>query len=505
MEEFTRGVHASLKPRDTAYTIANDGRRLIECDRVSVAIRKGSKCVIEAVSGQDLFDKRSNTVRLLGRLATAVVASGEPIWYTGDTTNMAPQVEDAVQEYVDESHSKTVAVLPLQRPLPLDEAEEDPDKRPEPERAVGALIVEQIEDARVPQKMLQRVGVVTQHSSTALANALEHNNLFLLPLWRVLGKARWLVKARTLPKTTLVAGGILAVVLFLTLWQKTLKMQATGTLQPVTRRNVYVEVDNSDVVQVLVELGDMVREGQLLARLDNPDLNAAVKGLQGDLEATQERIYTLRSTLALGREGGAQKRMQSQSLEGELSELVAKRSHLEKQLGHYEEKRSKLEVRSPIAGQVVTWNVKNLLRDRPLRRGETLMQIFDLRGAWHLEVEMPDKRMGHILQSQFEENEDELKVEFILESESNVTHVGKIKRVDASAEVRGDEGNTVLIEVEISDQVKEKLLAGLPPGASLRPGATVRAKVDCGSRSVGYVLFHDLIAFIQSKILFRWF
>ena len=65
LEDFTRTVHASLNPRETAYTIVNEGRRLIECDRVTVAIRRGKKCRIEAISGQDLFDKRSNTVRLL--------------------------------------------------------------------------------------------------------------------------------------------------------------------------------------------------------------------------------------------------------------------------------------------------------------------------------------------------------------------------------------------------------------------------------------------------------
>ena len=129
LEDFTRAVHASLDPREAAYTIANEGRRLIECDRVSVAIRKGKKCKIEAISGQDLFDKRSNTVRLLGKLATAVVASGDAVWYTGDTRDLPPQVEDAVQEYVDEAHSKTVAVLPLRRPAPPEE--DDPKKRVE--------------------------------------------------------------------------------------------------------------------------------------------------------------------------------------------------------------------------------------------------------------------------------------------------------------------------------------------------------------------------------------
>ena len=113
IEEFARLIHESLDPRQTAYTIANEGRRLIGCDRVCLAIRRGNRCRVEAVSGQDLFDKRSNTIRLLNKLATAVVSVEEPMWYTGDTTNLAPQVEKVVDEYVDESHSKAVVVIPL--------------------------------------------------------------------------------------------------------------------------------------------------------------------------------------------------------------------------------------------------------------------------------------------------------------------------------------------------------------------------------------------------------
>ena len=60
-DRFARTVHDSLEPRTTAYTIANEGRRLIGCDRVSVAVRRGNRCVIDAVSGQDTMDSRANT------------------------------------------------------------------------------------------------------------------------------------------------------------------------------------------------------------------------------------------------------------------------------------------------------------------------------------------------------------------------------------------------------------------------------------------------------------
>jgi hypothetical protein len=36
----------------------------------------------------------------------------------------------------------------------------------------------------------------------------------------------------------------------------------------------------------------------------------------------------------------------------------------------------------------------------------------------------------------------------------------------------------------------------------LRPGATVTTKIYCGRASIGYVWLHDLIAFVQTKILF---
>ncbi len=38
--------------KDTAYTIVNEGRRLIECDRVSVAMLKGTKAKVVAISGK---------------------------------------------------------------------------------------------------------------------------------------------------------------------------------------------------------------------------------------------------------------------------------------------------------------------------------------------------------------------------------------------------------------------------------------------------------------------
>lgn len=486
LEEFTRVVHASLEPRETAYTIANEGRRLIECDRVSVAIRHGGRATIESVSGQDLFDKRSNTVRLLGKLASAVVATGDPVWYSGDTQDLAPQVEKAVQDYVDESHTKTIAVLPLRKPK--DEEEEAAEEREPDEPPIGALIIEQIEDSRIPQSMLQRVDVVAKHSSTALANALEHNSLFLMPLWRTIGKAKWLVRARTLPKTLAVAGAVVAVLVALAVVPADFELEAKGTLEPVDRSDVFARIDGV-VDEVLVEHGDSVEKSQELAHLRNTDLQVAIEDILGQLATTREQILTTQRTLLQSRLNAEQQ----SRLEGELWGLRQKLTSLLAQQKLYLEKKEDLIVRSPRQGQIITWDVRNRLIHRPVQRGQVLMRVADPTGPWQLELHMAEDRMGHIVRAQ-KQLQENLDVTYILATEPGEERTGEVSEVHLNAEVRGDEGNTVLIKVAIDQNELPELL---------RPGATVTGKLDCGTRSIGYVWFHDLIAFIQSRILFR--
>jgi multidrug efflux pump subunit AcrA (membrane-fusion protein) len=611
LEDFTRVVHGSLEPRETAYTIANEGRRLIECDRVSVAIRRGKKCVIESISGQDLFDKRSNTVRLLGKLATAVVTSGDTVWYTGDTRDLPPQVEDAVQAYVDEAHSKTVAVLPLQRPAPPEDEEHSERTKAEP--PIGALIIEQIEDSRVGGALVQRAEVVCRHSSTALANALEHQNLFLMPVWRALGKARWVVQTRTLPKTLTITAVVLAVLAGLAMWPAAFTLESKGTLEPVVRQDVFAGIDGR-VEELFCAHGDTVPKDKTLARLQNPDLEVAISGVTGDRLANSERLNAVRHSLVVEKKLSVDERIR---LEGERMELEQKALTFDNQWALYKIKQKELDVKSPITGLVVTWDVRNRLIHRPVKQGQLLLRVADPAGPWQLELHMAENRVGHIVEYQHELYEkareklremlreetraklgeaaaaedvdkavdaalaaipdeklhekivaqlrqrlgnqlqalmanvsdqdlkakldavlkektyddarakleailpdvndaelagrlrelaaeapeassDVLSVSYILATEPGTTHWGTVKEIHRSAEVRPDrpdEGNTVLIKVAI-DKTE------LP---NLRPGATVTAHVYCGKQPLGYVLLHDVIAFIESKVLFRYF
>lgn len=496
LEEFTRLIHSSLDPRLTAFIIANEARRLIECDRVSVALRRGLRCPIEAISGQDVVNKRSNTVQRLGDLARVVVAGEEPVWYNGDTSQLAPQVEAALQDYVDESHSKTVIVMPLAPPPPAVTSDEDEEEQKEhTPPPVGALIVEQIEDDRITPQLRQRVETVTTHASVALGNAVEHNQLFLMPLWRTLGKSKVIVAARNLPKTILVAGCILAFILAMIFVPWDFKVHATGALQPVERRDVFAGVDGV-VEEVAVRHGQEVQKEQVLVRLRNTELKQALLEIEGQIATNQKQLAAIQKTLSETRMLSAQDRAR---LTGQRAELEARQINLLAQRAVLREKEKELIVASPMDGEVVTWDVFNRLIFRPVNRGQVLLRVADTTAEWQLELHMPEYRIGEVLKARQAFREDnpgeDLTVEYVLATEPGRVREGQITEIHMAAEVMGEEGNVVLIKVAVDEEDFKDL--------QLRPGATVSAKVLCGKRSVGYVWFHDVIAFIQSRVLFR--
>ena len=294
IEQFSRAVHENLDLRQTAYTIANEGRRLIGCDRVSVVLRRG-RWKVEAVSGQDVFDARSSQVQLLGKLASRVIETGEPFWFNGQTEDLSPQLETAVHDYVDESHTKTISVIPLRRPEHATDnmkREEGEEERQFQGEILGALVVEQIEDSSQQEEFSKGVELISEHSSRALANAIDYNSIPLTPVWRLLGKSKVLVTARNLPKTVLAVAGVAAIIVALFLIPAPFKVSGSATLTPVVQREVFVAVEG-EVIEVPVDHGDQVQQGQLVAKLRNTELERQYKQFTGDREKTLTTLQAL--------------------------------------------------------------------------------------------------------------------------------------------------------------------------------------------------------------------
>ena len=199
LEGFTHTIHASLDMKESAYSVVNDGKRLVGCDRLSVCLKVGGRTMIEAVSGQEVVEQRANLIREMTKLCKMVLRSGEDLVYTGNTEGFAPDLRDVLEGYVDESGSKAVVVTLLHKP------ESDASKEKVP---FGCVVAEQIGDEMAPTDMHARTEVVARHASTALWNASEYDKT-MLPLLKLVGSPWRFFRGRTLAKILAVAAAIL--------------------------------------------------------------------------------------------------------------------------------------------------------------------------------------------------------------------------------------------------------------------------------------------------------
>jgi hypothetical protein len=172
-------------------------------------------------------------------------------------------------------------------------------------------------------------------------------------------------------------------------------------------------------------------------------------------------------------------------------------------------KRDMLNVTSPIDGVVGRWQVERELLNRTVTPQSQLMTIMQIDGEWEIEIFMPEHRMGHITREHHRRNKDGdplLPVTFILATKPSEKFTGRVVEIAETAEVRGEDGNTVKIRVAFDDQeaIKQALAGGDNDFTGIRPGAAVTAKIYCGEAPIGYVWLHDLVGWVQSKILFRF-
>jgi len=505
VERFSRAVHESLDPVATAFVLANEARRIIGCDRVSVLVRRRRKLRLEAVSGQESVERRASAVQAIESLVRVVATAGDPLWHPDPARELPPQIEEELEHYIDESHASALAIIPLEKPKPtpvvkpggvdavaVAKAEAMPRTAPEP---IGALVAEWFSSSTFDEGKRARVDLVAEHGKVALSNALVHTGLPLYGVIDLLGKSRALTTARNLPRTVLAAVSALAALLALVLIPAELRLEGKGTLEPVHRRDVYAGIDG--VVEKLepgLEHGAEVKGGQLLATLRNTDLEVALTDVLGRKASSEEQLVATRRALLEDKKISADEKTR---LAGRAAQLQREIESLEQQRILYETKKHDLEVKSPIDGVIVTWQVRDRLTLRPVEKGQSLMSIADKTGPWELEVHMPDDRLGHVNRAALAAKQAgrELTVDYILATDPGTRHRGTVKEIHEQAEVRGEAGNTVLVRVTIDPTLHEK--------EELGAGASVTARIACGKRPLGYVWFHDVLAFIQSQVLFR--
>lgn len=479
--QFVERIHASLDLKTTAYQIANEGRPVVGCDRLSMAVVRGSRCRLLSVSGVDTINRRANVVRHLERLCAAVVAVGEPFWHPRSSAEAPPEIENPMVDYLDAAHVKALAVIPLRRPQEARQGGSG--------EVLGVLIVEQFH-GEFDDRLEQSVGSVLGHCGAALGNALELERVPLARFWRTVGKARWLVRARQLPKTLLALLALVGAAIALATVPADFEIEVPGELQPAVRREVFAPYDGI-VSELAVDHGSPVKSGQTLVQIRRPELDFERQRVLGELQTARKKLAATEAERLQNLRQTEEQRRRYGQLTAEEEELREAIRGLEKQRGVLEAQQSELRVASPIDGEVITWDLRQLLNSRPVARGQALMTVADCQGPWVLELRIPDDRVAHVLKAERSMG-PRLDMSFILATDPGNHRQAKLELMGLRAEAAEAGDPFVLATAAIEDDA-------IPDRV---PGATVAAKIHCGRRPVGYVWFRDLIEAIQRWILF---
>jgi multidrug efflux pump subunit AcrA (membrane-fusion protein) len=368
-------------------------------------------------------------------------------------------------------------------PLCHASSESPPSDRSPPQ---GLLVAESFSAGQPDEVLWAHTAELARLSSSALGNALSHHSLPLLSLQTRLARLASNIAKRPVA-AVLGVGVVTALITLLAVVPADFAVQVDGSLQPQRRSHLFAPSDGV-IDEVLAEHGDHVSRGDVLLRIRSPALDLDESRLGGELQTAQARLEAVRSSRSRPTDGAAagdQDRLASDELQ-----IVEQIKGLENQLEVLQKWRRELAVASPYDGIVLTWNTHQLLGNRPVKQGQSLLTIADAAGPWALELQIPDRQAGHVLAGQ-RAGDEKLAVSFLLASDPALTHHGHLDRLAAATDSSG--GKTVTEAIVTLDEP-------LPEGT--RAGSRVTARVHCGRRSLGYVWLHDLIDFLRTSLLF---
>jgi hypothetical protein len=474
--EYSALIHEKLDLRATASAIANEARRLLGCDRVAVLACQGRHPKLTAISGAESFDRRSGVVRGLEAAGRSVVAVGEPLCSPDDTDDLPPQVAEQLQALLDETHARGLLLMPLRA------------GQAESAQPAGLLSVEQF-NREIDAPLRKRAEMIAAASGLALAQAIEYDRLplrglltWLAAMLRLGSGSRW--------SPALAAGGLVAIAaVLLGVIPAELTVEARGRAMPVRRQNVFAPSD-AVVVELTQAGGADVKQAQLLAKLHSPALDISQSELVGKQRTVQEDLLAAETELLRGEtEGSDAKSLQTRTqTAGRVQQLKEELRGLDAQLQIVRQQLAELNVKSPLAGVVITWDAQRQLAGRPVKRGDSLVTVADLTGPWELLLDVPDGRAGPVLAAR--QPVEGHAVTFQLGTDPGVVRTARVTNVSPATELSPERTPSVLVTAALPES--EKL--------TLRPGATVVARIHCGRRSLGYVWLHELWEAVRLRL-----
>lgn len=498
LETFARLVHGSLNPTEVGYHVVNEGRRLVETDRVSVAVRQGFRPQVIAISGADVVEKRSNLVQLMRALFEAVIDWGEKLVYSGAKDDaLPPKVIKALDAYLAESNSKFLVVMPL------------PDEREtaKKKKARSAIMMESFETSQDLDQKVARLEVIGRHATTALYNSAEYKRIPMRFIWFPLAKVQDGLGGKAQAIVTLVGLSLVALILAMIFVPYPLRMDATGTFQPVKRATLYAPVPGQvKAIAPWLTPGKRITEDHELMQLFDLDLRTKIIELRQQIAEANHAINTLSKSQDLENKFKVgEQQINLRAKNEELSDLARRTNANLADPGTFF-------IKSPISGIILTADFKEIM-NRPVKPNEPLLRVGQVDpknpklGDWEVELKIPQKHIGQVLRAfKTKEGAEELDVDVLLKTMPTAVFKGKLRRDKIALQAQNerdahDEPEPVVLAwVRVhGDDIPARYRI---PLTELVTSTEVNTRIRCGDRAMGYSLFYGVWEFLYEKVVF---
>ncbi len=424
--DLLRTVEAAETFRSATVSMVNALREHLQVHGIVLGFVKGptGRCRVESISGLAEFDSSSNRTQMLEDSLDECL--------TRERLTIAP-TDDSQNRDTLLAHEKLRNELQVERivshPLQTGDGE-----------TIGVwLAIEESINPRSDQ-VASLLRVAAPRVAEGLALARRADSSLFGSRSRSKNRSRWFT-------TALIVVAAITAIMFIPV---PYRIHCECAAEPEVRR--FIVAPNEGLIEkTFVEPGDVVKSGQLLARMDGRDVRWELAGLA----AEKEKARKDHDTSLIGGDAA-----DAQRANLELKRIEAREQVLIRQ-------RDQLELSSPIEGIVLDGHLDRV-ENAPVTIGQALYEVAPLSPV-SVEVaitgeEYANVRSGYEVTVRFDGVDDEF--------------TGTIDRIHPRSEVR--DGDNVFIAEVALDNADEKL----------RPGMSGYARIKGQTRSLGWNLFH---------------
>lgn len=244
-----------------------------------------------------------------------------------------------------------------------------------------------------------------------------------------------------------IAAGVLACFALIFASPTELTILAQGTLQPSEQRFVFASAEGY-IDKIHVADGQLVHSGEVIATMESPQLQLQLDQVSAEIGIVGQKRDGINITLNQLRPAEDQSNVTGSRLAGEVQELEARRQNLLEQKKLLEREQERLQLRSPINGTLIAWEVERHLQNRPVRRGDLLFRIASLEEQWRIESTVADWESGYVVEAQRAKLEASkpLVVEFVFASASKERGTGTVGQLsNTMRDVNGSQQLDVVV------------------------------------------------------------